>query len=299
MNSNFGKKNNPLIVKKISFSIFVFAAFLIFMLNFVYKEKFIKINFFLKKYIDHTSLNNETLLLNFKKIHFNFRIFFDNIEFGHELYTENLELKNQINLLKQEIQKNLDFLNFKKKIERKISKNNSENFGFLPGFIFFDSKNEILISIDLKNLTDLEKMKLKSKKFLNNLEKNLIIDHDGPLATVKKIYEIDKNFVIFAQKITHKDFKIPIIINEKNIGIFNGKENNIDNLNSLTGLNLGDEISLMIQPEKIPHGFKIGNIKKIDKNSSAIQINFSRDFSKNLKNANILIIFYSKNELKE
>jgi hypothetical protein len=289
MYSSFEKKKN-LLIEKFNFSIILLFSILIFVLNLIYSEKFVKINFFLKKNIDYANFNIENLFLNFKKIHFNSQIFFENIKFNNDLYKENLNLKNQIELLNQNNQKNLNFLNFRKNIEKQIKKDNSK-FGFIPGFVFFDSKNEILISIHSDELDNLQRLKLKSKKFLNELQNNLILDQYGPVAKIKKIYEIDKNFIIFAQKINHENFKIPIIINEKNIGIFNGANKKIENLNSLAELNYNDQIFLMNQPGKIPSNLQIGNIKKIN-NDSSIDIYFLRDFSKNLKNEIVLIIAY-------
>jgi hypothetical protein len=287
MNISSEKKSNP-VLQRISFGLVLVFSIIILIFNIFYNEKLTKINFFLKKSITYSFLSFENIFDGLKYINFNSRFFFDNLILTQELYNENLKAKKEIEILEKNFLQALNLSNFVKKIDQ--IDQNLKKFNFIPGLVFFDSKDEIIVMLEGEALENLKSFMDDFEKFFQN---NLILDHNGPIAKVRKTFKLDKKFFIFAQKISHESFIIPVIINNKNIGILNGKRKIIENLSSFSGLSQDDEVFLMEQPEKIPSGIKIGAIKNINNDSIKIQIDGfeSRNHKKNKGESVVMVCF--------
>jgi cell shape-determining protein MreC len=276
MYCNTQKKHN-FSFKKISFIIFFLLSLIIFTINIIQGEKFIKANFFLNKFLNYNSLNIDNLKLQIKKIKLNIDFLLKSIIISQDIFKNNEVLIDEVRNLKLENFKLLEIINQKKQVS--LDSKNISQFDTLAGIIISNSTNEILI---------------KSPNLINHpdeLKNNIIYNKNGLIGRIKEVYILGDNLIIFGQKTNHVSFKIPIITKNGNIGIFYGKQ--IENLNSITNLNEGDEVFLMPQDDKIPENLKIGNIKKINqKNNSSAEIILPEN-KENLLGQNIFI-FYKK-----
>jgi len=271
MNFVFNKKKIS-IKNRIYPIIFIIILLIYFVNNIFFLKNTLRINMILNSIFNIESININYLIKNKIRILYIMRDIIDSFRLNYEINIENNNLKKEILRLQSENNEIIDLLNHKRLIKDIFDK----NYDLLATNIVFENKNEFIV------------------KFTDNSikENNIIFNKYGFIGKIYKIFTIGENKIAFCYKINNKDFNIPIIIDDKYLGILRTNNEIVYDIKfDINDIKINSNIYLMSQENIIPKNILIGRVKYI--NNKDIKIQFNQEIYNllNLKSSMVFILY--------